>query len=134
MLEAHQYYLEELTACSKHCIAHPKLVEYVVKHRYDDDFNIKIKDEFPEIDVIKDDNGIDDIIIGIYENKQQIFTLDKIFDKKTDKLKEIMDENEDYYILKVEEKYKDGNENRGTMTIGEFLTLAQKVQPQKELR
>lgn len=134
MLESHQYYLEELTACSKHCIAHPKLVEYVVKHRYDDDFNIKIKDEFPEIDVIKDDNGIDDIIIGIYENKQQIFTLDKIFDKKTNKLKEIMDENEDYYILKVEEKYKDGNENRGTMTIGEFLTLAQKVQPQKELR
>ena len=47
-------------------------------------FDIKIKEQFPEIDVIKDDNGIDDIILGIYEGKQQIFTLDKIFDKKNE--------------------------------------------------
>ena len=74
------------------------------------------------------------IIIGIYEGKQQIFTLDKIFDKKTAKLKQIMIENEDNYIIHVKEKFKDGVEDRGNMTIGDFLTMTQKVQPKKELR
>lgn len=134
LLVANQYYLDELTDSSKHCIANPKLVEYVVKYRDTDDFDIKIKEQFPEIDVIKDDNGIDDIILGIYEGKQQIFTLDKIFDKKTANLKKIMIENEDNYIIHVKEKYKDGVEDKGDMTIGDFLTMAQKVQPKKELR
>lgn len=132
-LRLNQYYLDELIGCSKHCIANMKLVEFVVKYRNNINFKKELKKQFPEIDVQKDENGIDDIIIGIYEGKQQIFTLDKVFDKKTEKLKDLMDKNENF-IIEVVEKYKDSNEYRGKMTIGDFLYLAQKVQPVKELR
>lgn len=132
-LRLNQYYLDELISCSKHCIANMRLVEFVVKYRNDKSFEKLLKKNFPEIKIEKDENGIDDIIIGIYEGKQQIFTLDKVFDKKTEKLKELLNKNNTFNV-EVIEKYKDNNEYRGIMSIGDFLYLAQKVQPSKELR
>lgn len=132
-LRLNQYYLDELIGCSKHCIANMRLVEFVVKYRNDKSFEKLLKKNFPEIRIEKDENGVDDIIIGIYEGKQQIFTLDKVFDKKTEKLKELMNKNTTFNV-EVIEKYKNDNEYRGIMSIGDFLYLAQKVQPSKELR
>ena len=132
-LRLNQYYLDELISCSKHCIANMRLVEFVVKYRNDKSFEKLLKKNFPEIKIEKDENGVDDIIIGIYEGKQQIFTLDKVFNKKTEKLKELMNKNNTFNV-EVIEKYKDNNEYRGIMSIGDFLYLAQKVQPSKELR
>jgi DNA gyrase subunit B len=90
--------------------------------------------KFPEIKIELDkDNKTDMIIEGVYEGAYQIFTVDRLFDKKTEKLKEYMDNNKSQYY-KVIEKYKDNNEYRGKLSIGEFLQLTSKLQPGIDLR
>lgn len=134
-LKLNQYYLDELTRCKDHYSANSTLIEYVIKYRDDKDFKKNMKKLFPEITIEFDkDNKSDMIIEGVYEGAYQIFTIDKQFDKKTEKLKELMDKNNCHY-LDITEKYKDGNlEDRGVLSIGEFLQLTLKLQPGIELR
>ena len=134
-LMKNKYYLDELTRCKDHYSVHPTLIEYVIKYRNDKNFKKNMKKLFPEIKIesVKD-NTSDVIVEGVYEGAYQIFTIDRLFDKKTEKLKELMDENNHMYH-EIIEKYKDGNEeHRGILSIGEFLQLASKLQPGIELR
>jgi DNA gyrase subunit B len=91
--------------------------------------------KFPEIKIESDkDNSMNTIIEGIYEGAYQIFTIDNLFNRKTQDLKNLMDKNDSMYY-KVVEKYKDGQkEFRGKLSIGEFLDLTNKLQPGIELR
>lgn len=133
-LNLNKHYLEELNRCRDHYSANPTLIEYVIKYKNDKNFKKNMAKKFPEIKIEFDkDNKSDMIIEGIYEGAYQIFTVDGLFDKKTEKLKELMDKNDSQYY-KVVEKFKDQNEFRGKLSIGEFLDLTQKLQPGIELR
>lgn len=133
-LNLNKYYLEELNRCRDHYSANPTLIEYVIKYKNDKNFKKNMAKKFPEIKIEFDkDNKSDMIIEGIYEGAYQIFTVDRLFDKKTEKLKGLMDKNNSQYY-KVIEKFKDQNEFRGKLSIGEFLDLTQKLQPGIELR
>jgi DNA gyrase subunit B len=133
-LHLNSYYLDELNRCKDHYSANPTLIEYVIKYKNDKNFKKNMDKKFPEIKIELDkDNKTDMIIEGVYEGAYQIFTVDRLFDKKTEKLKEFMDNNKSHYY-KVIEKYKDGNEYRGKLSIGEFLQLTAKLQPGIDLR
>ena len=134
-LKLNQYYLDELTRCSNHYSANPTLIEYVIKYKDDKNFKKNMAKKFPEIKIEFDkDNKMNTIIEGIYEGAYQIFTIDNLFNRKTQDLKDLMDKNDSMYY-KVIEKYKDGQkEFRGKLSIGEFLDLTNKLQPGIELR
>ena len=134
-LKLNQYYLDELTRCSNHYSANPTLIEYVIKYKDDKNFKKNMAKKFPEIKIEFDkDNKMNTIIEGIYEGAYQIFTIDNLFNRKTQDLKDLMDKNDSMYY-KVVEKYKDGQkEFRGKLSIGEFLDLTNKLQPGIELR
>lgn len=134
-LKLNQYYMDELKRCSDHYSANPTLIEYVIKYKDEKNFKKNMAKKFPEIKIELDkDNKSDMIIEGIYEGAYQIFTIDRLFDKKTGDLKELMDNNRSQYY-KVIEKFKDGlREYRGTLSIGEFLQSTYKLQPGIELR
>ena len=125
-LKLNQYYLDELIRCSNHYSANPTLIEYVIKYKDEKNFKKNMAKKFPEIKIESDkDNKMNTIIEGIYEGAYQIFTIDNLFDKKT---------QDDSMYYKVIEKYKDGREFRGKLSIGEFLELTNKLQPGIELR
>jgi DNA gyrase subunit B len=133
-LQLNQYYLDELNRCKDHYSANSTLIEYVIKYKNDKNFKKNMAKKFPEIKIEFDkDNKTDMIVEGIYEGAYQIFTVDRLFDKKTEKLKELMDKNNSQYY-KVVEKYKDEREFRGKLSIGEFLQLTVKLQPGIDLR
>lgn len=133
-LKLNQYYLEELQRCSDHYSANKKLLEFIIKYRNEKDFNKLLKKEFPEITITRDeDNKTDLIVEGVYEGAFQIFTIDNLFEKKTEKLSELIKQNEEFKY-EVMEVYKDDLEYRGVLSIGEFLILAHKLQPAIELR
>ena len=133
-LRLNQYYLDELTRCSNHYSANPTLIEYVIKYKDEKNFKKNMAKKFPEIKIESDkDNKMNTIIEGIYEGAYQIFTIDSLFDRKTKDLKDLMDKNDSMYY-RVVEKYKDGKEFRGKLSIGEFLELTNKLQPGIELR
>lgn len=133
-MKLNKLYLDELTRCSEHYSANPTLIEYVVKYKDEKNFKKNMAKKFPEIKIEYDkDNKSDMIIEGVYEGAYQIFTVDKLFNKKVDNLKQLMDKNECQYY-KVREKYKDGIESRGLLSIGEFLQLTTKLIPGIELR
>ena len=133
-LKLNQYYLDELIRCSNHYSANPTLIEYVIKYKDEKNFKKNMAKKFPEIKIESDkDNKMNTIIEGIYEGAYQIFTIDNLFDKKTQDLRDLMDKNVSMYY-KVIEKYKDGREFRGKLSIGEFLELTNKLQPGIELR
>ena len=134
-LRLNQYYMDELKRCSDHYSANPTLIEYVIKYKDDKNFKKNMAKKFPEIKIESDkDNKMNMIIEGIYEGAYQIFTIDNLFDKKTQDLRNLMDKNNSMYY-KVVEKYKDNQrEFRGKLSIGEFLELTNKLQPGIELR
>jgi DNA gyrase subunit B len=133
-LKLNKYYLDELRRCSEHYSANPTLIEYVIKYKDDKNFKRNMSKKFPEIKIELDkDNNTDMIIEGVYEGAYQIFTVDRLFNKKVETLKELMDKNNCQYY-KVTEKYKDNVEYRGIISIGEFLQLTEKLMPGIELR
>lgn len=134
-LKLNQYYIEELTRCKDHYSANPVLIEYIVKYRDDDNFKKNMKKLFPEIELEVDkDNKTDIVVSGVYEGAYQIFTLDRQFDKKTENLRSLMDKNESQYY-EVSEKFNTGTiEDRGILSIGQFLDMTLKLQPGIELR
>ena len=134
-LQLNQYYVDELTRCSDHYSVNPSLIEFVIKYKDDKNFKKNMSKKFPEIKIELDkDNKTDMIIEGIYEGAYQIFTVDNLFNKKTQELKLLMNENKSQYY-KVIEKYKDNQrEYRGKLSIGEFLQLTNKLLPGIELR
>lgn len=134
-LKLNQYYLDELRRCSDHYSANPTLIEYVIKYKDDKNFKKNMAKKFPEIKIELDkDNKSDMIIEGIYEGAYQIFTVDRLFNKKTEDLKTLMSKNKSQYY-RVVEKFKDNQvEFRGKLSIGEFLQLTVKLQPGIELR
>ena len=133
-LKLNKYYLDELRRCSEHYSANPTLIEYVIKYKNDKNFKRNMSKKFPEIKIELDkDNNSDMIIEGVYEGAYQIFTVDRLFNKKVENLKELMDKNNCQYY-KVIEKYKDNVEYRGLMSIGEFLQTCTKLTPGIELR
>ena len=124
-------YLEELNRVSNHFAVHPTIIEFITIHIEEKDFVKKLKKKFPEINI-----DSDNVLSGIYEGKYQILILDKIFAKRAMNLRKlIMEVNDGVGYYRVHEIYAKGNfEDRGIMSIGQFLALCQKFQPEIEAR
>ncbi|MGL5328326.1 MAG: hypothetical protein ACRDD7_03585, partial [Peptostreptococcaceae bacterium] len=133
-LHLNKYYLDELQRCADHYSVNKSLIEFVIKYKDDKNFKKDMKKKFPEIAIEADTDNKEDLVVkGVYEGAFQIFTIDKVFEKKTRDIKDLMDKNE-YQYYEVIETYSGGEEVRGEMSIGEFLVLSQKLQPVIELR
>jgi DNA gyrase/topoisomerase IV subunit B len=99
-------------------------LEYLLIHRKEKDFYKKFKKVFPELE-IDDDN----VLTGIYEGRYQILIMDRIFEKRVNQLEEFISEESKHMYFNVFEKSKDGNIDKGVMSLGQFLSMAQKYQP-----
>lgn len=123
-------YLEDLDREAKHSVIHPNILEFLMIYQDDPKFEKKFAKRFPELQ-IDDDN----IMHGIYSGKFQNLIMDKIFQKRLDKLKNrYLPLNKELFYI-INEKLSDGRiEERGTMSIAEFLRLTQKLMPEIIMR
>lgn len=118
-------YLEELHRVANHFAVHPFIIELLSIYGDKPNFMSKIKKKFPELS-LDDEN----VLSGIYNGKYQIIILDEIFEKRIANLRNLIrnvNSNKVYYI--INEFHNKLNINLGLMTLGEFLTLCQKYQP-----
>ena len=123
-------YLDELHRVSSHYGIHREIIEFIAIHSGSDNFEKKFKKKFPELTI--DSEGV---LSGIYEGRYQILTMDKLFTKRLEALKDLIfnvNEGKVYYLVHE----KNGNEyiDRGIMSIGGFLSLCQKFQPEIDTR
>lgn len=118
-------YLEELMRTATHVAIDPLLLEFIIMYRKDKDFMKKFKKKYPEI-TIDEEN----VLSGVLNNHYQILIMDKLFDKRIKKLEEyIFDINHGKMYYHVFEKYNKDIIDKGIMTLGQFLMMAQKFQP-----
>jgi DNA gyrase subunit B len=119
-------YLEELLRISSHYGVHHKLMEYIVIHSGEKNFIKNMQKVFPEI------SDKDGVLTGIFEGRFQILTMDKLFFRRIESLQtlihsEHLNSGQAYY--RVHEKSGKEYVDRGVMTIGDFMAMAQKYQP-----
>ena len=124
VLMTNRNYLEELIRLSNRIVIDPMVLEYLLIHRKEKDFYKNFRKTFPELE-IDDEN----VLTGIYDGRYQILIMDKIFEKRISDLEGfISEENKDMYF-NVFEKTKEGTIDKGVMSLGKFLSMAQKYQP-----
>jgi len=119
-------YLEELYRVSNHFAVNPFIIEYITIYGDQSNFINKMKKKFPEL-TLDEEN----VLSGIYEGKYQIIILDKIFEKRIATLRNmirIVNDNKIHYI--VNDNHGNQVDSRGILTLGEFLTVCQKYQPE----
>lgn len=124
-------YLEELIRVANHFAIDPIILEFIVIHMNSKDFKKKLKAKAPELFI-----DSDNVLSGIYNGKYQILIIDKIFDKRIRTLKDLIyNINKGEVYFKIHEIHgKDNFDDKGVMSIGEFLTMCQKYQPIIESR
>ena len=125
-------YLDELIRLSNHFAVHMLLIEFVLFNLGDKNFEHKLSERFPEIEV-EDVNKNTKLVTGIIEGKYQMLYIDKIFYKKCSKLLDLINENE-YKYYTVLENYNGIYNEIGKLSIGEFFQRVQKYQPKIEMR
>lgn len=129
ILMTNRNYLEELIRLSDRIVINSFILEYILIHRKEKNFYKNFRKTFPEL-TIDEDN----VLSGIYEGKYQILIMDSLFEKRISKLDSfISDENKKMYFH-VYEKSKNEKIDKGIMSLGQFLSLAQKYQPIIETR
>ena len=124
ILMRNRNYLEELIRLSNRIVINPFILEYILIHREDKDFYKKFKKTFPELEIDEDN-----VLTGIYEGRYQILIMDKIFNKRIKDFENFIHNEKNDMYFNVFEKTKEGPVNKGIMTLGQFLSLAQKYQP-----
>jgi len=124
LLMINKNYLEELIRLSNRIVINPNILEYILIHRTEKDFYKKFKKIFPELGIDEDN-----VLTGIYEGRYQILIMDKIFDKRVKELEDFIHTENKTMYLDVYEKTKDGVIDKGIMSLGNFLSMAQKYQP-----
>ena len=124
ILMVNRNYLEELTRLSNRVVIHQDILEYLLIHRNEKDFYKKFKKKFPELS-IDDDN----VLTGIYEGRYQILIMDKIFEKRIKEMEKFIHYGNKEMYFNVYEKSSNGNIDKGIMSLGQFLSMAQKYQP-----
>lgn len=117
-------YLEELNRLADRVVINRNILEYILIHRYEKDFYKNFRKIFPEL-VIDDDN----VLTGIYEGRYQILIMDKIFDKRVKEFETFIHRKNKQLYFRVFEKTKEGNTDKGIMSLGQFLAMSQKYQP-----
>ena len=125
-------YLDELIRLSNHFAVHMLLIEFILFNLGDKNFEHKLSERFPEIEV-EDVNKNTKLVTGIIEGKYQMLYIDKIFYKKCNKLLDLINENE-YKYYTVLENYNGIYNEIGKLSIGEFFQRVQKYQPKIEMR
>lgn len=119
-------YLEELQRQASHFGIHRQIIEFIAIHGDDKKFKKKITQRFPEVS-IDDDN----ILMGIHEGRYQSASLDKQFFKRINDLRRYIHEfNQGKVYYQVHEKSGSNYNDLGTLTIGDFMAMCQKFQPE----
>ena len=121
-------YLEDLHRSANRLSIHPILLEYIVIHLNDKNFKKEFEKKYPELSI--DENNV---MSGIYEGRYQLLLMDSIFYKRIKNIQKYIEMNKNMYIDVHEKVGKDTN-YIGRMSIGEFMTLAQKYQPEIQFR
>ena len=124
ILMINRNYLEELIRLSNRVVINPTILEYILIHRRDKDFYKGFTKTFPELSI-----DSENVLTGIYDGRYQILIMDKLFDKRISQLEEFITEENKNMYFNVFEKSSDGPIDKGVMTLGQFLTMAQKYQP-----
>lgn len=124
LLMINRNYLEELIRLSNRIVINPFVLEYILIHRKEKDFYKNFKKTFSELSIDEDN-----VLTGIYEGRYQILIMDRIFEKRIAQLEEFINQDNKTMYLQVFEKSKDGPIDKGIMTLGQFLSMAQKYQP-----
>ena len=131
LLLRNRNYLDELIKLSNHLVIDPIVLEYILIHRNDKDFYKKFRIKYSELKIDEDN-----IMTGVYEGKYQILIMDNIFEKRINTVLNYIDEvNGHNMYVKIKEKVDSKKTiDKGEMTLGEFLMMAQKYQPIIETR
>lgn len=117
-------YLEELNRLADRVVINRNILEYILIHRKDKDFYKKFKKNFPELEI--DESNV---LTGIYEGRYQILIMDKIFDKRVKEFEQFIHYGNKQLYFRVFEKSKGNTNDKGIMSLGQFLALSQKYQP-----
>lgn len=121
-------YLDELLRVSSYYGIHHKLMEFIAIHSNEKNFIKKLNKAFPEINVDKEG-----VLSGIFEARFQILTMDKLFFRRIEALQKLIHSdvlNNGHAYYEVHEKAGKEYVSRGVMTIGDFMAMAQKYQPE----
>jgi DNA gyrase/topoisomerase IV subunit B len=116
-------YIRELYRLASHFAIDPLLLEFILIHENDSDFITKLKTKYPEMTI-----DSENVISGIHENKYQNLIIDKIFYKRTNNFKSLINSNKKKYY-EIHEIINNTSFNRGIMSIGGFLSFCEKYQP-----
>lgn len=122
-------YLDELDRLVRYFGIHRDILEFLVLHTGDKDFEKKLVRRFPELHL----KG--KLVLGVYEGYYQVVKLGKQFFKRCSNLNSIafQKENLDIYYHLFD---KDGKalHDRGYMTLGEMLLICDTYKPRIEER
>ena len=116
-------YLEDLERASSQLAIHPTILEFILIHRNDKDFEKKLTKGFPELKIE------DNVLTGIFNGKYQILIMDKLFEKRIKRLQKYVEANNGDMYYHVNERYGDKITDKGVMSVGQFLKMCQKYQP-----
>lgn len=125
LLLRNRNYFDELIKLANHLVVNPMILEYILIHRKDKDFYKKFRIKYPELQI--DENNV---MSGVHDGRYQVLIMDKIFEKNITTLVNYIDKvNNHEMYMSVKEKIDNKYIDKGTMTLGEFLAMAQKFQP-----
>lgn len=125
LLFVNRDYLEILERASSQSAINPEILEFVTIHRKDKNFMKLFKNKFYELDI--DEHNV---LSGIHDGKYQILIMDNVFEKRIKELEYlIFDLNKGNIYYHIFEKYNKNIDDRGLMTLGQFLSICQKFQP-----
>lgn len=118
-------YIDTLKELYTYYYTNPDIVEFVTKYHHDKNFAKLLNQRFPEL------KFEDNCVIGSYKSAYQYMYLDGMFDKKSDKLRTLIEDTNKgqlYY------DFKDTNGIKKDLSIGNILKIADKYRPRIEDR
>lgn len=120
-------YFEVLDRVSNHYSTHRHVIEFVAYY-FDKippaEFSKKLTEKFPELHIDKEN-----VITGIYEGYQSL-TVDRLFLKRLEDLRQLIDQQSDRLYLDVEERTGKNYADRGRMSIGRLMERCRAYQPE----
>lgn len=129
LLENNRDYTDELERLVSYFNVHRDILEFIIFHYGDKDFEKSMFKRFPELTMEKN------LILGVHDGQYQVIKLNKQFFKRCNIINELafQKDNPDLYFQVFD---RDGKlmENRGLLSLGQLLLLCSKYRPKVEQR
>ena len=132
LLMVNRTYPEILENTASNFSTDPLFMEFLVAHRNDKNFEKLLAKNYPEITIT--DNG--SFISGIVDNKLQSIVINKSYNRRIEDLQKlIFDVNKgNLYYRVVEIDKRNGDIDRGIVSLGGLFRLVQRFRPKIEMR